>query len=155
MKILYPTLLFNGLQAGRPDLCWLDLHRSEHGTTTVLLQSDSLVGPTDLLNAAEKDVGPDTEPHRQPGSFPASLPQHSHRPGRIRRLHSWRGFRRAQRAPLFIPIEPRDGAPLLQSAGPHQDQCLPLLSSPLRSGLGKGRTYATTPRGKRRNTSGS
>jgi hypothetical protein len=111
MKILYPTLLFNGLQAGRPDLCWLDLHRSEHGTTTVLLQSDSLVGPTDLLNAAEKDVGPATEPHRQPGSFPASLPQHSHRPGRIRRLHSWRGFRRAQRAPLFIPIEPRDGAP--------------------------------------------
>jgi hypothetical protein len=45
--------------------------------------------------------------------------------------------------------------PLLQSAGPHQNQCLPLLSSPLRSGLGKGRTYATTPRGKRRNTSGS
>ena len=92
----------------------------------------------------------------QPGSFPASLPQHSHRRGRIRRLHSCCRFRRAQRGP---PLSSRSSsapvAPLLQSAGPHQNQCLPPLSLPLQSGLGKGRTYATTPPGKRRNTSGS
>jgi len=38
MKIFYFTLLLNCLQADRLDRLWLDLHRSEHGTTTVLLQ---------------------------------------------------------------------------------------------------------------------
>lgn len=77
-----------------------------------------------------------------------------------------RGGRWADGAPMFeklrvsrlLPAEIRACTCRIASEaepGPDQHQCLPPVSLRLRYGLGKGKTYATTPRGKRRNTSGS
>jgi hypothetical protein len=89
---------------------------------------------------------------RFPAAFDGALP--TARRSTKQRLR-WRGISSSATRPAFIPIEQRDGRPPSAKSGPHQNQWMPPLSLRLRSGLGKGRTYATTPRGKRRNTSGS